>query len=156
TSLPGVYSKHHYPFRCSRDDLPGCSLPSLLVCPGSDWCSALLDHDSSAAEFARMAKSRGDLTESLVRNNILSADQLEEARGIAQQSGAKIADTLVKLGYCTTDQVMHAVADFNGMQFVNLTDVTIPPAVIELVPESVARENVVLPYTQDGAILKIV
>jgi type IV pilus assembly protein PilB len=32
----------------------------------------------------------------------------------------------------------------------------VPPAVVELVPESVARENVVLPLAQDGPILKII
>ena len=42
------------------------------------------------------------------------------------------------------------------MQFVDLTEVTIPPAVIELVPESVARENVVLPLSQDNGVLKII
>ena len=51
---------------------------------------------------------------------------------------------------------MTAIAEFHGMQFVDLTDVTIPPAVIELVPESVARENVVLPLAQDSGVLKII
>src|SRR5206468_3519817 len=34
--------------------------------------------------------------------------------------------------------------------------VTVPPAVCELVPESVARENIVLPLAQDGGVLKII
>ena len=42
------------------------------------------------------------------------------------------------------------------MQFVDLTDVTIPPSVVELVPESVARENVVLPLSQENGALKII
>ncbi|MFO0930822.1 MAG: ATPase, T2SS/T4P/T4SS family [Gemmataceae bacterium] len=103
-----------------------------------------------------MAKARGDFTDVLVRKQILGSDQLDEARGVAQQTGAKLADTLVKLGYANNDQVMAAVAEFNGIQFISLTDVTIPPAVVELVPESVARENVVIPYTQDGPVLKII
>jgi type IV pilus assembly protein PilB len=103
-----------------------------------------------------MAKSRGDFTELLVRKQILGPDQLEEARGVSQQTGAKLADTLVKLGYATNEQVMTAVAEFNGIQFIDLTEVTIPPAVVELVPESVARENVVLPLAQDGPMLKVI
>src|SRR5439155_25093199 len=63
---------------------------------------------------------------------------------------------LVKLGYATTEQVMSAVAEHHGLQFVDLTEVTIPPAVIELVPESVARENVVLPMSQENGTLKII
>src|SRR6266566_6280293 len=103
-----------------------------------------------------MAKSRGDFTEILVRKQVLGPDQLEEARGVAQQTGAKLADTLVRLGYATTEQVMSAVAEHSGIQYIDLTEVTIPPAVVELVPESVARENVVLPLAQDGPILKVI
>src|SRR4051794_15084793 len=103
-----------------------------------------------------MAKTRGDFTEILIRKQVLSPDQLEEARGMQQQTGAKLQDTLVKLGYATTEQVMSAVAEHHGLQFVDLTEVTIPPAVIELVPESVARENVILPMSQDNGALKII
>ena len=103
-----------------------------------------------------MAKSRGDFTELLLRKQILSPDQLAEAKSLQQQTGAKLPDAIVKLGYASTDQVMSAIAEFHGLQFVDLTEVTIPPAVVELVPESVARENVILPLSQEDAALKII
>src|SRR5262245_13808796 len=103
-----------------------------------------------------MAKSRGDYTDILVRRQVLSPDQIEEATGLEKQAGMKLQDAIVKLGYATNDQVMSAIAEFHNLQFVDLTEVTIPPAVIELVPESVARENVVLPMAQDNGALKII
>src|SRR5215468_8868675 len=103
-----------------------------------------------------MAKARGDFTDILVRRQVLSPDQLDEARGLERQAGMKLSDAIVKLGYASPDQVMSAVAEHHGLQFVDLTEVTIPPAVIELVPESVARENVVLPIAQDNGALKII
>src|ERR1700693_2194718 len=103
-----------------------------------------------------MAKSRGDFTEILVRRQTLGPDQLEEAQGVAKQTGIKLQDALVKLGYATAQEVMSAIAEFHGLQFVDLTEVTIPQAVVELVPESVARENVVLPMAQDNGILRII
>jgi type IV pilus assembly protein PilB len=103
-----------------------------------------------------MAKTRGDFTEILVKRQILSPDQLGEARGLAQQTGAKLQETLVKLGYVTNEQVMSAIAEFHGLQFIDLAEVTIPPAVVELVPESVARENVILPLSQENGALKII
>ena len=45
---------------------------------------------------------------------------------------------------------------FVCMQSVSLQDVTIPPAIIEMVPEAVARENVVIPLSQVNGILRIV
>lgn len=105
-----------------------------------------------------MAKSsRGDFTDILIRKQILSPDQLAEASSLAQQTAAKLQDCLVKLGYATLEQVMNAIAEFHGLQFVNLAEVNIPPAVIELVPESVARENVVLPLSaEENGTLKII
>jgi type IV pilus assembly protein PilB len=103
-----------------------------------------------------MGKARGDFTEILIRRQILSPDQLEEARGIQQQTGAKLQDALVKLGYVTAEQVMSAIAEYHGLQFVDLTEVTIPASVVELVPESVARENIVLPMSQDNGTLRII
>jgi len=82
-----------------------------------------------------MAKSQGDFTEILIRRQSLSRDQLEEARGMAKQTGTKIQETLIKLGYITAQEVMSAIAEFHGLQFIDLTEVTIPAAVIELVPE---------------------
>jgi type IV pilus assembly protein PilB len=103
-----------------------------------------------------MAKARGDFTDILVKRGTLGPDQLVEARNLQQQTGAKLQDALVKLGYASMDDIMSAIAEFHGMQFVNLADMTIPPSVIELVPESVARENVVLPLAQENGALKII
>jgi type IV pilus assembly protein PilB len=103
-----------------------------------------------------MAKSQGDFTDILLRRQSLSPDQLEEARNMAKQTGTKVQDTLVKLGYISAQEVMSAIAEFHGLQFIDLSEVTIPQAVIELVPESVARENFVLPMSQDNGALKII
>ncbi len=103
-----------------------------------------------------MAKARSDFTEILLRKQIVSRDQLGEAQAVQQSTGAKLQDALVKLGYASPQEVMSAIAEHHGLQFVDLTEVTIPSAVVELVPESVARENVILPMAQDNGTLKII
>jgi type IV pilus assembly protein PilB len=103
-----------------------------------------------------MAKARSDFTEILLRKQVIGRDQLHEAQSVQQSTGAKLQDTLVKLGYASAQEVMSAIAEFHGLQFVDLTEVTIPAAVVELVPESVARENVILPMAQDNGALKII
>ena len=103
-----------------------------------------------------MAKARGDFSDILVQRRVLSSDQVEEAQGLASSTGTRVQDALVKLNYASLEEVMSAIAEFHGMQFVDLTDVTIPPSVIELVPESVARENAILPLSHDNDALKIV
>src|SRR5262245_1326025 len=103
-----------------------------------------------------MAKARSDFVDILLRNGVLGPDQLEEAERLATSTGIKLQEALVKSNYATQTEVMEAIAEFHNLQFVNLDEVEIPKAVIELVPESVARENVVLPLSLDGNVLKII
>jgi hypothetical protein len=100
-----------------------------------------------------MAKNQSDFTSILLRRGTISPGQLTEARRFSQQTGARLEDTLVRLGYATPEQVMGAVAEFHNLQFVDLSEVTISQAALDLVPESVARENVVIPIWQgDGTL----
>jgi type IV pilus assembly protein PilB len=104
-----------------------------------------------------MSKGRsGDFTDILVKKQIIGRDQLAEAQAVQKSTGAKMAETLVKLGYCSPQDVMQAMAEFHGLQCVDLNTISIPPSVVELVPESVARENVILPLTQENGALKVI
>ena len=49
------------------------------------------------------------------------------------------------------------MAEQHGLDYVNLSEVVIPPSVVELVPESVARENAAIPLSEaDGKLTVIV
>ncbi len=103
-----------------------------------------------------MAKAASDYTDILIRKGILSAEQLDEARNLSLGQGLKLQDALSKLNYASATEVMQAIAEFSGMQFIDLNNVEIPKSVIELVPESVARENLILPLSLEGTVLKII
>jgi type IV pilus assembly protein PilB len=103
-----------------------------------------------------MAKARGDFTDILIRKKIIGPDQLSDAENTASAQGLKLQDAIIKLNYATPAEVMNAVAEQHGMQFIDLAEMQIPKAVIELVPESVARENVVIPLSLEGNTLKII
>jgi len=100
-------------------------------------------------------KRRLDYTDLLVKKGIVSPDQLEEAKQLAAQSGMKLPDALVRLGYATGEDVMQVMAEQHGLEYVDLSRISIPPNVVELVPESVARENVVIPLAEDDGQLRV-
>ncbi len=102
------------------------------------------------------AKKRRDYIEILISRGVISPDQLSEAEDMAQQSGIRLADALARLGYATGEEVMRAMAEEHGLDFVNLSDVVVPPNVLELVPESVARENAILPLAEEDGDLKVI
>ncbi|MGL4423862.1 MAG: GspE/PulE family protein, partial [Gemmataceae bacterium] len=97
-----------------------------------------------------MAKARNDFTDILIKKRVLSPDQLEEALSLANSTGIKLQDALAKLNYASLLESTQAMAEKGGYSFVDLTTVEIPKTVIELVPESVARENIVLPLALEG------
>ena len=88
-----------------------------------------------------------EFREILLRKGIVSLDQLSEAEQMAREQSMNPADCLVRLGYCVGEEVMLPVAEEHGLDYVDLKEVTIPDEVIELVPESVARENTVIPMS---------
>jgi type IV pilus assembly protein PilB len=103
-----------------------------------------------------MATSMGDFTEILVRQGVISNNQLAEALQMAKGSGIKVSDALIRLGYASSEEVMRAVAQQFGYDYVDLNEVNIPPSVVELVPESVARENAILPMDERDGSLKVI
>ena len=86
-------------------------------------------------------------TEILIQRGLVSSEQIAEAQQMGAQSGDKLTDCLIRLAYATGEEVIRAVAEEHNLDFVDLNEMSIPIEVIELVPESVARENVILPMS---------
>ena len=85
-----------------------------------------------------------------IDDGTISPDQLEEAQGLGRSLGITVEEALVKLEYVDATVLGKAQASQYGYEFVDLEEAEIPPSVVELVPESVARENAVLPLSMDG------
>jgi len=100
-----------------------------------------------------MSQTMQDYTGLLLKWGVISLDQLAEAEQIARDTKTDIGPVLVKLEYATPEEVAKAMAQFHKITYVDLREIRIADDVIELVPESVARENNVLPYGEkDGAL----
>jgi type IV pilus assembly protein PilB len=100
-----------------------------------------------------MAKQGRDWTDLLVKRAVVSADQLTEAKRMAN---TPLEDALVKLGYAEAEQIIMVKAEHYSLPYVNLQEIEIPATVIELVPESLARENVVMPLAQENGAIKVI
>ena len=99
-----------------------------------------------------MADRLGDF---LIIKGVIGPEQLLEAEKLATAKKIKLQDAIVQLGYANGEAVTKALAKLYGFEFYDLSNVPIPPAVVELVPESVARENAVIPFSEEGGTLKV-
>jgi type IV pilus assembly protein PilB len=91
----------------------------------------------------------------LLKQGTVGKEQLEEAHQMSESAGLSLGDALVRLGYCTGEQVIQAMAQAEGLEYVDLSETVIPPSIVELVPESVARENSIIPVAQEDGSLKV-
>jgi len=94
-----------------------------------------------------------DIISSLIKKGLISEDQVEEASGLARKLGIKVEDALVKLEYIDASEISSAQATQFGYQAIDLSSLEIPQSVIAMVPESVARENNVLPLRLEAEFL---
>jgi len=107
-----------------------------------------------------MANQFGDFSDILLRRGVISLDQLSEAEkrhrehtGVGKSSVAK---ALVDLGYATGEEVMRAMAEKHKLEYIDLSEISIPEEIIELVPESVSRENTILPMKEEDDALVVI
>ncbi len=100
-----------------------------------------------------MAKQPRDWTDILIKRGVIGPDQVKEAQ---RMNNLPLEEAIVKLGYADSDDIMKAKAEQHGMAFVELREIEIPPSVVELVPESFARENIVMPLSQENGAIKVI
>ena len=91
----------------------------------------------------------------LVKSNTLTKDQLQESENLARESKLSLGEAIMKLGYADEDDLVKCMAKAHRLESVDLNSLEIPESVIELMPETVARENVVLPLDDIDGRLKI-
>jgi type IV pilus assembly protein PilB len=91
----------------------------------------------------------------LVGAGLISKDQLTEATRVADSSGKKIHEEVISLGYAPAGAVMKLLAKSQGLTYVNFNELTISPDLVELLPESVARENTIFPIGGDDSTIRI-
>ena len=91
----------------------------------------------------------------LISEGIISAEQLAEASRVSGSSGTKVHDEIIKLGYAPPEKVMAVLGKAYRLAVMDLTGMTVPQEVIELLPESVARENTIFPLEEMGSVLRL-
>jgi len=96
-----------------------------------------------------------DFGAQLVAQGLVSEEQLAEAVSHAKSTGRKLHEELIRLGYAEGPAVMRAMAKSHQLKFVDLESLEISPEVVELLPESVARENTIFPIAAENGTICI-
>jgi len=91
--------------------------------------------------------------ELLVRENLLTTEQLRKAKDGVRSSGGRLGAQITKLGFLAETELTDFVAKQYGVPSINLDDFEVDPAVIKLIPEEVALKHTVIPVNRAGSTL---
>jgi type IV pilus assembly protein PilB len=89
------------------------------------------------------------LGDQLLANNLITEAQLQKALEMQRDSGGLLGEVLVSTGALTEQALAHALANFFGFDVANLRRDNVDPAMLNFLPESVAREFVAFPVRME-------
>jgi type IV pilus assembly protein PilB len=99
-----------------------------------------------------MSQRLGDL---LVKEKVITQEQLEQATKLQKESHSRLASALVKLGFLSDEDVTNFLSRQYGVPAINLSYFEIDPAVVKLIPYETAKRYQILPLSRVGASLTI-
>jgi type IV pilus assembly protein PilB len=94
----------------------------------------------------------GDL---LVREGVITKDQLDKALQEQRQNGTRVGYNLVKLGFVQEIELTKVLARQYKMPAVDLSKFEVDPKIVKLIPADLAIKNLVLPLKRDGRTLTV-
>lgn len=92
-----------------------------------------------------MREGRKQLGDLLVERKKITSEQLDEALTRQKASGEPLGQILVDAGYITQTDLLKMLAEQLGLEFVDLGDYKIDLSAVAMLPNNVAKKNLVIP-----------
>jgi type IV pilus assembly protein PilB len=95
------------------------------------------------------------LGELLLKENMVTPQQLQEALAHQKMNGGKLGKAFVSLGYVRDEEITSLLSRQYGVPSINLDHFEVDPAIIKIIPAETARKYQILPLSRSGATLTI-
>jgi type IV pilus assembly protein PilB len=95
------------------------------------------------------------LGELLLKENMVTPQQLQEALNHQKMSGGKLGKAFVSLGFVKDEDITSLLSRQYGVPSINLDHFEVDPQTIKIIPAETARKYQVLPLSRSGATLTI-
>jgi len=97
----------------------------------------------------------GKLGEILIKEKVISSEQLKQALEFQKTNGGRLGYALVKLGFLSDDEVTAVLSRQYGVPSINLAYFEVDPNVIKLIPMETAMKYQILPLSRVGSSLTV-
>src|SRR5512137_666498 len=95
------------------------------------------------------------LGELLLKENMVSPQQLQDALNHQKMNGGKLGKAFVSLGFVKDEEITSLLSRQYGVPSINLDHFEVDPGIIKIIPAETARKYQVLPLSRSGATLTI-
>jgi type IV pilus assembly protein PilB len=99
-----------------------------------------------------MAVRIGEL---LLKEKLITPEQLQQALTQQKSNGGKLGYNLVKMGFVKDEQITALLSKQYGVPSINLAQFKIDPTIVKLVPTETARKYQIIPLSRSGSTLTI-
>ncbi|PYO66466.1 MAG: type IV-A pilus assembly ATPase PilB [Gemmatimonadetes bacterium] len=104
---------------------------------------------------ATAAATSDKLGELLLRDGLITPDQLKKALLEQKNTGMRLGYTLVKLGFVEETEISKMLARQYRMPAVDLSRFEVDPKILKLIPPDIAIKHTVLPLKREGRTLTV-
>ena len=103
-----------------------------------------------------MAMEKQLIGEILVKRNIITPKQLEEALKLQKEEKDFVGEILVRLGHLQEADIVVALMVQCGLPYIAVNKYTIDQEVLKLIPEELVRSMRLIPLDKVGGVLSVV
>jgi general secretion pathway protein E len=89
------------------------------------------------------------LNRKLIEKGILTRDQVETVSLEHRRTGTDVVKLILQMDLCSSQSLYEAVSEIYGIPYVFLSDIKIPPWLIESVPAKIVCHYNILPFAQE-------
>jgi type IV pilus assembly protein PilB len=95
------------------------------------------------------------LGELLLKENMITPQQLQEALAHQKTNGGKLGKALITLGHVRDEEITSLLSRQYGVPSINLEQFEVDPAIVKIIPAETAKKYQILPLSRSGATLTI-
>src|SRR2546430_694269 len=127
--------------------------PASAAAPGDVQLAAI--DTPPPRRLRETARTAARLARPLLRDGLITPDQLKKALLEQKNTGMRLGYTLVKLGFIEETEISKMLARQYRMPAVDLSRFEVDPKIIKLMPPDIAVKHTVLPLKREGRTLTV-
>ncbi len=97
-----------------------------------------------------MSSLKDRLTEILIKNNLITQQQLAQAIDVQKTKGGKLSDIIIELKFIKESDLISALSEGLNFPLIDLKRFKLDPEIVKLIPANIARHYNIIPVSKIG------